>query len=80
MGGQSGVADHVSVGDGVSIGGQAGIAADLEPGSQVLGTPAIDGMTFKRMHFYSRRLGELFQRVKQLQRRLEQLERQENAL
>jgi UDP-3-O-[3-hydroxymyristoyl] glucosamine N-acyltransferase len=80
MGGQSGVADHVSVGDGVSIGGQAGITADLEPGSQVWGTPAIDGMTFKRMHFYSRRLGELFQRVKQLQRRLEQLERQENAL
>ena len=80
MGGQSGVADHVSVGDEVSIGGQAGIAADLEPGSQVLGTPAIDGMTFKRTHFYSHRLGELFQRVKQLQRRLEQLERQENAL
>jgi UDP-3-O-[3-hydroxymyristoyl] glucosamine N-acyltransferase len=78
MAGQTGVADHLSVGDGATVGGQAGITTDIAPGATVLGMPAIDAMTFKRMHLYSRRLGELFQQVKQLQRRLEQLERQEN--
>jgi UDP-3-O-[3-hydroxymyristoyl] glucosamine N-acyltransferase len=79
MGGQSGVADHLSVGNGASVGGQAGITGNIAPGASVLGMPAIDAMTFKRGHVYSLRLGELFRQVKQLQRRLEQLERQENA-
>jgi hypothetical protein len=34
---------------------------------------------FKRIHFYNLRLGELFQQVRQLKRRLEQLEGRENG-
>jgi UDP-3-O-[3-hydroxymyristoyl] glucosamine N-acyltransferase len=77
MGGQVGIADHITVGDQVSIAAQAGVLADLEPGATVYGTPALPGPVAKRMHLYSLRLGELFQQVKQLQRRLDALEGRE---
>jgi UDP-3-O-[3-hydroxymyristoyl] glucosamine N-acyltransferase len=78
MAGQVGVGDHLSVGDGASIWGQSGVSSNIAPGAAVWGTPAIKNMTSKRIHVYSRRLRELFQQVKQFQRRLEQLERQED--
>jgi UDP-3-O-[3-hydroxymyristoyl] glucosamine N-acyltransferase len=79
MGGQAGVADHVTVGEGASIGAQAGVPYDIAPGATVVGTPALPGSTAKRLHFHSLRLGELFQQVKQLQQRLEQLEGREKT-
>jgi UDP-3-O-[3-hydroxymyristoyl] glucosamine N-acyltransferase len=79
MGGQAGVADHLTVGEGASIGAQAGVLTDIAPAAKVMGTPAVDGMLFKRTHGYRLRLRALFQQVKQLQRRLEAMERQENA-
>lgn len=77
MGGQVGVADHVTVGEAASIAAQAGVPYDIAPGATVFGTPAIAASAAKRLHFYHLRLGELFQQVKQLQRRLEQLESRE---
>lgn len=74
MGGQVGVADHVSIGDEASIAGQAGVAANVAPGATVFGTPAVPSMLAKRAHIYGLKLGELFQSVKRLQRRLEALE------
>ena len=79
MGGQVGVADHATIGDGAAIGAQSGIPSDIEPGAIVLGAPAVPHTTFKRMHFYNLRLGELFQQVRQLNRRLEQIEGRENG-
>ncbi|WP_256868492.1 UDP-3-O-(3-hydroxymyristoyl)glucosamine N-acyltransferase [Candidatus Entotheonella palauensis] len=78
MGGQVGIADHTTIGDGVAIGAQSGIGQDVEPGATVQGSPAISNTAFKRRYFYSLRLGELFQKVRQLQKRLTQLENQEN--
>lgn len=74
MGGQAGIAEHVSVGEGAAVGAQSGIGRDIGPGESVLGSPAVHLTTFKRSHFYSLRLGELFRQVKRLQRRLEHLE------
>jgi len=65
------------VGDKVSISAQAGVLSDLEPGATVYGTPALPGPVAKRMHLYSLKLGDLFQQVKQLQRRLEELDGRE---
>ncbi len=79
IGGQAGIAEHVTVGQGASVGAQSGIPHDVEPGATVQGAPAVRNTTFKRVHFYSLRLGELFQQVRQLQRRLEQLEGRENG-
>lgn len=74
MGGQAGIADHLTVGDGASIAGQAGVAADVAPGTMVLGSPAVPATLAKRTHVYGLKLGELFQCVKRLRRRLEALE------
>ena len=74
MGGQAGIADHVNIGDEASIAGQSGVAANVAPGATVFGTPAVPSTLAKRAHIYGLKLGELFQRVKRLQRRLEALE------
>ena len=74
MGGQAGIADHVNIGDEASIAGQSGVAANVAPGATVFGTPAVPSTLAKRAHVYGLKLGELFQRVKRLQRRLEALE------
>lgn len=79
VGGQVGVADHVTVGDHASIAAQAGLWRDVPPHTTVYGTPAIPGYTAKRVHLYSLRLGELFQQVRHLQRRLAILERRERS-
>lgn len=77
MGGQVGVADHVRIGEGATLMAQSGVPSDVAPGATVFGTPAMRSTTFKRMHLYSQRLGELFQQVKHLQRRLAELEERE---
>lgn len=74
MGGQAGIADHLTIGDEAAISAQAGVAASVAPGAKVFGTPAVPSTLAKRTHFHGLRLGELFQRVKRLQRRLEALE------
>ena len=74
IGGQAGIADHVNIGDEASIAGQSGVAANVAPGATVFGTPAVPSTLAKRAHIYGLKLGELFQRVKRLQRRLEALE------
>lgn len=77
VGGQVGIADHLTIGDGVSIAAQAGVINDLEAGTTVYGSPALPGPVAKRTHLYSLRLGELFQQVKELQRRLDAFEGRE---
>lgn len=41
MGGQSGVAGHLKIGTGVRIAAQSGIMKDVEPGQELMGSPAI---------------------------------------
>lgn len=78
IGGQVGVADHTVIGDRAAIAAQAGVANDIEAGAAVYGTPALPGPVAKRVHFYSLRLGDLFQQVKQLQKRLDELQARES--
>jgi UDP-3-O-[3-hydroxymyristoyl] glucosamine N-acyltransferase len=77
LGGQVGIADHLTIGEGAAVAAQSGVAQDLAPGASVFGTPAVSSPAFKRMYFYGLRLRELFQQVKQLERRLEMLESRE---
>ena len=77
MGGQAGIADHLTIGAGATVAAQSGVAQDLAPGANVFGTPAVSSTAFKRMYFHGLRLRELFQQVKQLERRLEMLEGRE---
>lgn len=74
LGGQAGVADHVVIGEKAAIAAQAGVMYDVPPETLMLGSPAAPAMQAKRAHLYSLRLHQLFQQVKQLQQRLDELE------
>lgn len=71
IGGQVGFAGHITIGNGVMIGAQSGIPGNLADGSRVMGYPAVRDRDFLRQAAYLKRLGELFVRVKDLERRLD---------
>lgn len=48
VGGQAAMAGHLHVGDGAQIGAQAGVISDVEPGAQMLGSPAQPSRDFFR--------------------------------
>lgn len=68
LGGQAGVGGHITLGKGSKAGGQAGISSDLPPGSYVNGTPAIPYMLERRIAILAQRLPELFKRVERLEK------------
>lgn len=68
LGGQAGVGGHITLGKGSKAGGQAGISSDLPPGSYVNGTPAIPYMLERRIAVLQQRLPELFKRVERLEK------------
>jgi UDP-3-O-[3-hydroxymyristoyl] glucosamine N-acyltransferase len=41
LAGQAGIAGHARIGKGSKIAGQSGILSDVEPGSELMGTPAV---------------------------------------
>jgi UDP-3-O-[3-hydroxymyristoyl] glucosamine N-acyltransferase len=73
MAGQVGVAGHLNIPDFVKIGAQAGVMSNPEPNSEIVGTPAVDGNLAKRMVLQMMRLPELAKRVKDIERKLEEL-------
>ena len=74
LAGQVGVAGHVSIGDGAQVGGAASVFRDLEGGGEYWGTPAINKRLAVRSAAWFTRLPELAKRVKQLEKRLAELE------
>ena len=76
LGAQSGVSGHLTVGDRALIHGQAGVMEDLPEGAVVVGAPAVDKREFFKTVVRTRKLGSLFDRVKELERRLAALEKE----
>ena len=68
VGGQVGFAGHIKVGDCNEIGAQAGGPHNVGDRNRIIGYPAVDGKTFFRNSVYLMRLGELFQRVGELEK------------
>ena len=68
LGGQAGVGGHITLGKGSKAGGQAGISSDLPAGSYVNGTPAIPYLLERRIAVLQQRLPELFKRVERLEK------------
>ena len=73
LAGQVGVADHVTIGDGVMIGAQAGVPSDIAAGEKMLGSPARPILQAKRIMVAEARLPELLHRVRALEQKLERL-------
>ena len=73
MGGQVGIAGHITIGDHVNVGAQTGIPNHVESNSTLLGTPAIPAREFARTSVLTRKLPELNQTIRQLQKEIETL-------
>jgi UDP-3-O-[3-hydroxymyristoyl] glucosamine N-acyltransferase len=74
LAGQVGLADHISIGSGTMVGAHSGVMNDVEAGRRVMGTPALDGMEALRLVGLTRRLPKMAEQLKQLNKRLEELE------
>ena len=73
FGGQVGVAGHRHVGNRVNVGAQTGIPNDVKDGMEIMGYPAVPKIDFARQTIHVKRLPELNNTVKQLQREIEEL-------
>jgi UDP-3-O-[3-hydroxymyristoyl] glucosamine N-acyltransferase len=67
MAGQAGIVGHVHIGDNAAIGAQAGVKNDVEPGTTVLGTPAVPITEAKRQMLIVQQLPQMRQRLKELE-------------
>ncbi len=76
LGGQVGVAGHLRIGKGSMVAAQSGVARSVPPGTVVSGTPAMPHSLWKRMVAVLPRLPQLFQRAKDLEQRVEALEKE----
>ncbi len=68
FGGQAGIGGHITIGKGAKAGGQAGITTDIPAGAFVNGTPAVPFMLERRIAVLQQKLPELFRRVDNLER------------
>lgn len=69
LGGQAGIVGHLNLGDGVMVGAQCGVTADVEPGAVVQGSPHMPHRLWLRVMVLLRKLPELFDRVKALEKK-----------
>jgi UDP-3-O-[3-hydroxymyristoyl] glucosamine N-acyltransferase len=76
LAGQVGVADHASIESGTIVGGQSGIIGTLTKGLYT-GTPAIPHMNWLRSQSLFAKLPELNKRIKELEERLNTLEKED---
>lgn len=72
LAGQAGLAGHLEVGDGAIIGAQAGVMKDVATKDFVIGSPAMPHLQFKKMVANTILLPKLKDRIKQLETRVEQ--------
>lgn len=72
IGGQVGLAGHIHIGDNVEIGAQSGIQRNIRSGSRVIGTPAVEIGDFARQVVYLKNIGDLNNRVHELEKKLKE--------
>ncbi len=70
FGGQVGISGHISIGDGTQIGAQSGIPKSVAAGSRIMGSPAVPMGDFARLCAYQKNLGDLFAKVRELEKKL----------
>lgn len=75
--GQAGIAGHLTVGAGTVVGAKAAVTKDVEPGSYLIGIPAMPAAKFKRTQAGIILLPKLKERVAQLEARIRKLEESE---
>ncbi len=74
LGGQAGLVENIEVGPGTMAGGQTGIMYDVPAGKKIMWTPALEVTQALRIMSLLKRLPEMAGQLKQLSKRLEELE------
>ncbi len=77
LAGQAGIAGHLRIADGAIVAAQAGVMRDVEAGEQVSGYPARKHSLSKRFYAGIQNLPALFRRLKELERRVDDLEKED---
>ena len=76
LAGQAGIVGHISIGDNATVGAKAGVTNNVEPGTTVLGQPAVPINDCKRQMAVTQRLPELKNEVRRLRRDVDRLLKQ----
>jgi UDP-3-O-[3-hydroxymyristoyl] glucosamine N-acyltransferase len=74
LAGQVGVSGHLTIHDNVIVYAQSGIGGDVKAGSIISGSPAFDAADWRRAITAYQRLPELLKQVRQLEKRVAELE------
>ena len=77
LAGQVGIAGHLKVGDDAVITAKSATSHDVEPGKVISGIPGFDNREWLRATAAYRRLGEMAQKIRNLEKRLGELEEKE---
>lgn len=75
LGGQAGVAGHLTIGKGAKTDGQTGINTDLAPGTFWKGSPCLPYQLEQRINVLRQRLPDLFRKVDTLAEQLAELKK-----
>jgi UDP-3-O-[3-hydroxymyristoyl] glucosamine N-acyltransferase len=76
LGGQAGIAGHLRLEKGAVVAAQSGVSRNVKSKEVVSGYPAIAHGAWKRVSVLLQRLPQLFQKTRDLEQRVEALERQ----
>jgi UDP-3-O-[3-hydroxymyristoyl] glucosamine N-acyltransferase len=76
LGGQAGLVGHIKIGKGAMVGAQSGVTKSVPAETVVTGYPATQHSAWRRLQALIHRLPDLFQRSRELEERVAQLERQ----
>lgn len=74
LAGSSGIADHITIGQRAVVMARSGVSQDIEPGTQVFGSPAKDRKVAWKELAALTKLPELLKKFKALESRVEKLE------
>jgi UDP-3-O-[3-hydroxymyristoyl] glucosamine N-acyltransferase len=80
LAGQSAVAGHCAVGDGAILTAQSGVSHDVPAGKMISGSPAFDNRTWLRAVTIFQRLPELMKRLDRLEKKLAAQDQSEAAV
>ena len=76
VGGQAGLIGHIKVGEGAMVGARSGVTKSVAGKTVVAGYPAMPHGLWKRMQALMQKLPQMFQRLRDVEERVEKLEHQ----
>jgi len=79
LGANAGVADHLVIGTGAKVGAKAGVAQDVAPHTEVFGYPACERRAAWRQIAAQRKLPEIIERLRALEKQVVELRRKLDA-